>query len=88
MKLFKITNKELRKSKPSEFGQKAMIDIHDAKSGNWIYIIHLIKSKKYKDSKYPYGWESMVENPDTYKILDCTPGVEIPYYINEFLHRN
>ena len=88
MKLFKITNKELRKRNPSEFGKSAMIDVIDARSGKCIYVIHLIKSKKFSNSETPYGWESTVENAETYKLLDCTPGVERPYYIDHFLNRN
>lgn len=88
MKLFKITNTELRIKKPSEFDKNALIDIFDTKSGRHIYVIHLKFSEKYKNSETPYGWESWVENAETYKPLDCTPGVELPYYIAEFLHRN
>ena len=86
--LFELTNKELRSKNPSDFGEKATIDVYDAKSEKHIYIIYLVKSEKYKNSKTPYGWESTVENAETYKMLDCTPGVELPYYIDEFLHRN
>ena len=88
MKLFTVTNTELRKKNPSEFGKKATIDIYDTKSGKLKYIINLIFSEKFKDSNDQYGWKSTVEDGETYKILDCTPGIERPYYIDDFLNRN
>lgn len=84
----KITSTELRKKNPSEFGKSAFIYVLNPKNRRCIYIIHLKKSKKYKDSRTPYGWESTVENYKTGKMLDCTPGVERPYYIDDFLNRN
>ena len=88
MKLFEVTNTELRKKNPSDFGRNAVIDIYDAKSRKRKYIINLIFSQKFKDSNTPYGWESTVEDGETFKMLDCTPGIERPYYIDAFLNRN
>ncbi len=91
MELFKVTNTELRKKNPSEFGEKALIDIFDARSKRHIYVIHLEKSEEFKNSKTPYGWESLVEDAETFKFISCIPGPSKgfrPYYIDEFLHRN
>ena len=89
--LYEVTTSELRKLNPSEFGNKATIDVMNPKSGRHIYVIYLVKSDKYKSSETPYGWESTVEDAQTYKMISCTPGASKglrPYYIDEFLHRN
>jgi len=44
------------------------------------YIIHI------KYGKYNIPMASWVETIDG-KILDCTPGIGWPYYIDDFLHR-
>ncbi len=45
---------------------------------------------KYRNDRVCYSKPSLlstVEDRQTLKILDCTPGIERPYYIDDFLHR-
>ncbi len=84
MELFKVTNIELRKKNPSEFGEKALIDIFDAKSGRHIYVIHLIRSEKFKDSKTPYSWESLLEDTEN-KFISCIMNFPKPIINNQYI---
>jgi len=77
--LYKLTRKELKKVGASDFKDKDFISV----SKYWIHI-------RYTDGQKKYGTPallSMVENIETCKFLDCTPGVGWPYYIDEFIHK-
>lgn len=74
-----VTRKELKSLKASDFKEGDCI-----KTGKYhIYI-------RYRDSNSGRSYDSpalcsFVEVND--RIIDCTPGVERPYYIDDFLGR-
>lgn len=75
MNVYTYKRKDLKILKASEFDDGDVIRVSK-------YIIFI----KYGD----YGRPSMlsrVENYATSKHLGCTPGVDIPYYIDDFLSR-
>lgn len=81
--LYKLTSKDLRKMKPSDFGNKSVIYVTSIR-GAVRYIITL-KKEKYDT----FTLETVVQNADTYKSL-VTPGNGPsfrPYYIDTFLYR-
>jgi len=81
--LWNCTSSELRNSKPSDFGNDAIIYVRPDKGYNK-YVIFLIK-KKYNI----FALESKVEDVITGKPL-TTPGSQRgmrPYFIDDFLSR-
>jgi len=77
--LYKLTRKELKKCGASEFLDKDFVEV----GKYWIHIRYTDGQKKYDTP----ALLSMVENIETCKSLDCTPGVGWPYYISDFIHR-
>jgi hypothetical protein len=82
--LFKVTNKELLKMSPSDFGDETMVYVVDSKSGKIKYVIEL-KKGGYKT----FALKSRVMDGDTFKYLTVPGGSKgfKPYYIDDFLHR-
>ena len=64
----------------------------DLKDGDTVfcgkYVVHIIYKSGKKVYKTP-SLLSMVEDKNTFQILDCTPGVSggRPYYIDDFIGR-
>lgn len=62
----------------------------DFKDGDVIVVSKYAIYIKYSDGTKKYGTPSLltrVENVDTCKFLDCTPGVGWPYYVSDFISR-
>ncbi|NLF43264.1 MAG: hypothetical protein GX587_11260 [Bacteroidales bacterium] len=82
--LFKVTNKEIRKMKASDFSNGDRIYITDSKSGNIKYTVELEKGN-YKT----FALKSKVMDADTFKYLitrGSSKGFR-PEYIDDFLNR-
>jgi len=73
--IYKKTRKELKELKASSFHNGDVIEV----SKYYIFI-------KYGKYKKP-SLRSYVVNIDTLRTLDCTPGIDVPYYIDDFLSR-
>ena len=71
--IYNYTQKELKQLKATNFKNNDIIIVGK-------YTIN-IKQEKYST---PY-FESYTEK--NYKTLNCTPGIELPYYISDFLSR-
>jgi hypothetical protein len=73
-KILFVSRKELRTLKASDYSDGDIIRVSK-------YYIHIIRKKYSRPSL-----ESFVEDSN-FKVLDCTPGVGRPYYIDDFLGR-
>ena len=76
------TRKELKEINASDFKQGDMIDVSK-------YTIHISYGIT-KEGKPKYKIPSLcswIEITETHRILDCTAGIERPYYIDDFLNR-
>lgn len=82
--LFKVTNKEIRKMKASDFNSGDSIYVTDSKSGNIKYTIELDKGS-YKT----FALKSKVMDADTFKYLTTRGSSKgfRPAYIDDFLNR-
>lgn len=80
-KVYKFTRKQLKSKNASDFKHGDMIKV-----GN--YIIHIVYRSGGRVHTTPTSF-SWVEDYNTFKALDCTPGVRggRPYYIDDFIHR-
>lgn len=80
-KFYRFTRKQLKSKKASDFKHGDLIEV-----GKYIIHIEYKSGKRVKSSPTSFSW---VEDRNTFKALDCTPGVRggRPYYIDEFLHR-
>lgn len=79
MSVYIFTRKELKEKKASNFNQGDLIRV--GKYGIYIY---------YHDGNHEYdipGLLSKVENLNTNKFLGWMPGIDRPYYIDDFLGR-
>ena len=77
---YKFTRAELKQQKASNFQEGDVIEV----SKYYIYIKYIDR----KGIKWDHpSWASVIENRNTYKLLDCTPGAGRPYYLDDFLHR-
>ena len=79
MALYRFTRKELKERKASEF-----------EHGDHINVSHWTIWIRYHDKENIYispSFLSWVEERNTARFSDCTPGAGRPYYIDDFLHR-
>ncbi len=77
--IYQFTRKELKVRNASDFKDGDFIRVSK-------YVIHI----RYTDGTKKYDIPALltkVENYDTYKFLDCTPGIGWPYYISDFISR-
>ena len=81
-KIHHFTRKQLKSKKASNFKHGDMIKVSN-------YIIHIVCKNGTRDNSPPTPFKCWVEDYNTFKSLDCTPGVRggRPYYIDDFLHR-
>lgn len=78
-KVYYLTRKELKGRGASEF-----------KDGDFIRVSKYVIYIRYTDGTKKYGTPALltkVEDYDTARFLDCTPGVGWPYYIDDFIYR-
>ena len=77
--LYNFTRAELKSKKASDFKEGDVV-----KTG--IYFIHI--HYKSKDSKHSYNRPSLCSyhEREDFKRCGCTPGVDRPYYINNFIN--
>lgn len=79
MALYRVTPKELRKLNASDYKEGDVIKV-----GSYTIWIKYTS----RDGKDTYDIPSLCSTVDKgFKELDCTPGVERPYYIDNFLGR-
>lgn len=74
MAIYNFTRKELKTKNASDFKEGDII-----KTGKYNIFI------QYGPYKTP-ALKTYIET-EAFKLLDCTPGLSRPYYIDEFLHR-
>lgn len=76
---YKLTRQELSKSRASDFAEGDIVNVGS-------YDIYIRYTSKDGQSRYDIpGLCSYVEK--NWVVLDCTPGIELPYYIDDFLGR-
>lgn len=80
-KIYRFTREELKSENASDFKHGDMIEVSK-------YIVHIRYEEENKMRKTPLSL-SYIEDRDSYRILDCTPGTRggWPYYLDDFLHR-
>ncbi len=81
MKVYKFTRKELKGKRASDFEHVDSIEV-----GRYVIRIRCYDSGHGQHYARP-SLLSWVEDIKTGKILDCTPGIGTPYYIDDFLGR-
>ncbi|MCK5161659.1 MAG: hypothetical protein KAQ99_08815 [Candidatus Aureabacteria bacterium] len=80
MKIYRFTRKELKQKKASDFKHNDVIYVS-------IYIIYIRYKSKENSSIYSTPSLCSFHERRDFKPCGCTPGVDRPYYIDDFLGR-
>ena len=80
MKIYKFTRKELKQKNASDFEHDDIITVGR-------YLICIRYGTFENPSKYNTPTLCSLHVRDDFKPCGCTPGVDRPYYIDDFLHR-